>query len=119
MTDLITIKPSIGVLRHPSIRLWNKPSIDPCGLIMTRGGVYRGVGVGVSEFHRGVMRVRVSRNSILRHPPGATRGVFNRQGWGVALPVKLKIIVIYNLIKYIRKLIKALLPTFYGKVEKV
>jgi hypothetical protein len=77
---------------------------------MTRGGVYRGVGVGVSEFHRGVKEVDVSRNSVSRHPYPLPRGVFNDAGWGVSSPVKLKITVIYNIIKYIRKLIRALLP---------
>jgi hypothetical protein len=88
MSDLITMKPSIGVQRHPSTSLWTKPPTGPAEGLMTRGGVYRGVGVGVSGFQRGVKEVRVSRNPVSRHPRRIPRAVFNKRGWGVVIQSK-------------------------------
>jgi len=88
MSDLITMKPSTRPQRHPSIRLWNAPSIRVLWMTGGGGGVYRGVGVGVSGFNRGVMRVRVSRNSVSRHPLLLPRAVFNKTGEGVVVQSK-------------------------------
>ena len=102
MSDLITMKPSIQSQRHPSIRLWTKPSTGPNGGQGGRGGVYRGVGVRVSGFYEGVMSVRVSRNPVLRHPLLLPRAVFNKTGEGVVIQSKTKshvieqILIIYN-----------------------
>jgi len=102
MTVLITMKPSIHPQKHPTTSLWNAPPIRDLWMTGGRGGVYRGVGLGVSDFNEGVMRVRVSRNSILRHPRGFTRAVFNKTGEGVVVQSKTKshvmeqILIIYN-----------------------
>jgi hypothetical protein len=61
------------------------------------------------------MRVGVSRNYVPRHPPGATRAIFNKQGWGVSSPVKLKINLIKYIRKYIRKFVRGILAE---KIER-
>jgi hypothetical protein len=88
MTDLITMKPSIDTQRHPSTSLWNAPSIRVLWRTGGWGGVYRGVGMGVSWFNRGVKEVGVSRNSVSRHPRGIPRAVFKSPGRGVVVQSK-------------------------------
>jgi len=106
MSDLITMEPSIHPRRHPSIRLWTKPSIGLRRGQGGRGGVYRGVGVRVSVFNEGVKGVRVSRNPVSRHPRGFTRAVFKSPGGGVVIQSETKSYCIKRFLIIYKDLIK-------------